>query len=158
MSQRAAVLEMVEGMIGICDEVANGKIADPYDEQDTSLVESQFSYNSLADFQDNLRSVRNLYRGDLGAGVAGAGLDDFVAGRDAALATRLQGEIDAAIVAIAAIPAPFRNNLDAATEIEAAQAAIVTVMTTLEADLKPLVLDSTTKRTTATRLQWRRRR
>jgi putative iron-regulated protein len=136
VSQRAAVLEMIEGMIRICDEVANGKIADPYDEQDPSLVESQFSYNSLADFQDNLRSVGNLY-----AGHDGIGLDDFVAGRDAALDARLRTEIDTAIAAIAAIPAPFRNNLAAGTQIEAAQAAIDKVMSTLASDIKPLVLE-----------------
>ena len=63
-SAQSAVQEMVGGMIGICDEVANGKIADPFVEQDTRLVESQFSFNSIADFQNNLRSVLHVYTGD----------------------------------------------------------------------------------------------
>ena len=137
----SALLELVEGMIGICDEVANGKIADPYDEQDPALVESQFSFNSLADFADNLRSVQNVYLGGYHNGSDGPGLNDLVAERDPALDTRIQAEITAAIAAILAIPAPFRNNLDAAAPIEAAQVAITTVMNTLEQDLKPLVLE-----------------
>ena len=77
-SQRSAVQEIVNGMIGICDEVANGKIADPFSEQDPRLVESQFSFNSLDDFQNNMRSVWNAYTGDYG-GREGPGLDGFVA-------------------------------------------------------------------------------
>jgi putative iron-regulated protein len=137
----SALLEVVEGMIGICDEVANGKIADPYDEQDPALVESQFSHNSLADFADNLRSVQNVYLGGYHLGSDGEGLNDLVADLDPALDTRIRGELTAAIAAINAIPAPFRNNLDAAGPIEAAQVAITTVMNSLEEDLKPLVLE-----------------
>lgn len=137
----SALLEVVEGMIGICDEVANGKIADPYDEQDPALVESQFSYNSLQDFADNLRSVQNVYLGGYHRGSDGEGLNDLVAERDPALDARIRQEITAAITAIQAIPAPFRNNLDAAGPIEAAQVAITTVMSSLEEDLKPLVLE-----------------
>src|SRR5690606_2583697 len=44
----AAAQEIVAGMSGICDEVANGKIADPYDGQDAQLEESRFSNNSLS--------------------------------------------------------------------------------------------------------------
>ncbi|MDE0041260.1 MAG: hypothetical protein OXT74_04440, partial [Candidatus Poribacteria bacterium] len=62
-SQKSAVQEMVNGMIVIADEVANGKISDPFNERDTTLVESQFSFNSIADFQDNIRGIQNVYMG-----------------------------------------------------------------------------------------------
>src|SRR5690606_25195313 len=107
-SLAAAVQEMIDGMITICDEVANGKIADPYDAHDTTLVESQFAWNSIADFQDNLRGVENAYLGRMPlAGTSGRGLGDWVASVDAALDARLRAEIAAAIDAIGAIPAPF---------------------------------------------------
>lgn len=138
-TQLDAVTEMLEGMIAICDEVANGKIADPYDEGDTSLVESQFSWNSLTDFANNLRSVRNAYLGGYHLGTDGAGLDVFVASENEALDTRIRSELDAAIAAIGAIPEPFRDNLDASTEIEAAQAAIRTVLESLDEDVRPLL-------------------
>lgn len=135
-----ALLEVLEGMIGICDEVANGKIADPYDEQNAQLVESQFSGNSLTDFQDNMRSVQNAYTGGFHLGTDAGGIDDLVRARNAELDTRLTAEIQASIAAIAAIPEPFEHNLDQAAQIEAAQQAIVKIMHTLELDVKPLLL------------------
>lgn len=143
-SLTAAVQELLDGMIGICDEVANGKIADPYDAHDPELVESQFSYNSLADFQDNLRSVQNTYLGAVPlAGTSGRGLTAYVADLDPTLDARLRAEIDAAIAAIAAIPGPFRDAIttpSAYASIEAAQTAVRRVQTTLEQDVSPLVL------------------
>lgn len=138
-NQIDAVKEIVDGMIGICDEVANGKIADPFTQNDPRLVESQFSWNSLTDFQNNLRSVQNAYKGGYHNGTDGKGLNEFVASKDAALDTRLQAEIQGAIDAIGQIPAPFRNNLDAETQITAAQAAIQKVGTTLQEDVLPLI-------------------
>ena len=104
-SAQSAVQEMVGGMIGICDEVANGKIADPFVEQDTRLVESQFSFNSIADFQNNLRSVQHVYTGDYAG--TGAGLDDFIRQADADLDHRLKQEILTAINEIGRIQYPF---------------------------------------------------
>lgn len=140
-TQEDAVREVIDGMVGICDEVANGKIADPYDQQNVELEESQFSYNSLTDFQDNIRSVENAYRGAYSGSPGSSTLKALVASRNAALDTRLSNEITAAIAAIAAIPEPFHDNLDKATEIEAAQQAIITVLNTLETDVKPVVLE-----------------
>lgn len=143
-SLRAAAQEIVEGMIGICTEVASGKIADPYDAHDPILVESQFAYNSLRDFQDNLRSVQNAYRGSVPlAGTSGRGLSAHVRELDPELDARLLAEIEAAITAIGAIPEPFRDaisNPDAYAAIEAAQEAVRTVRTTLSRDIRPIVL------------------
>ena len=138
-TQKAAVQEMVNGMIGIADEVGNGKIADPFTEQDTRLVESQFSFNSLLDFQDNMRSIQNVYLG--GYNVEAAGLDEFVKSKNSALDQRFQAEIQAAITEIGKISFPFRDALATdAAQITAAQQAIATVQQTLEGDIMSLVL------------------
>ena len=138
-SQVAAVQEMINGMVGIADEVGNGKIADPFTERDTRLVESQFSYNSLLDFQDNIRSIENVYMG--GYNVEAVGLDEFVKGKDAALDRRFQTEIQTAIAEVGKISFPFRDALTTdGPQIEAAQQAIATVQQTLEGDILPLVL------------------
>lgn len=140
----AAAQEIVVGMAAICDEVANGKIADPYDAHDPNLVESQFSWNSLDDFADNLRAVGNAYTGDVAAaGTTGRGLDELVRAVDPALDARLQAELAAAIAAIEAIPAPFATAIttpSAYPAIEAAQAAIRTVQATIEGDLTRVLL------------------
>ncbi|MEL6821404.1 MAG: imelysin family protein [Calditrichota bacterium] len=137
-TQFDAVLEIVDGIVVICDEVANGKIADPFSQQDVTLVESQFSYNSLEDFTNNMRSCLNAYTGDYD-GVTETGLNEFINQQDATLDARVLAEINAAIASVQAIPFPFRNNLNANTEITAAQAAINTIVTTMENDVRPLI-------------------
>jgi putative iron-regulated protein len=143
-SLTSAAQEILVGMSGICDEVANGKIADPYDARDPNLVESQYSFNSEFDFQDNMRSVLNAYTGDMPeAGTEGEGLDAWVAERDPDLDERFQAEINDAIAALEAIPPPFRDAItDPANDesIEAAQQAISTVQATVDGDLSDLVL------------------
>ncbi len=140
LSQGDAVLEMIEGMIVIVDEVGNGKIGDPYAEQNPAIVESWFSWNSLIDFANNVRSVQNAYLGGYHKDTRGVGLTTFVVERNAALDTRIQSEIQAALDAVNAIPSPFRDNLDAQREIDAAIDALNVVATTLQDALKPLAI------------------
>ncbi len=140
-SQKDAMQEMVNGMIVIADEVANGKISDPFNERDTTLVESQFSFNSIADFQDNIRGIQNVYMGKFTTD--GQGLNEFVNGNDADLDARFQTEVQNAIDTIGAVPDPFRDSIT--TQRAAVQAAIdvvSTVQQTLENDILKLVLDS----------------
>lgn len=139
ISQTDAVLEIIEGMIGIADEVGNGKINDPYAAQNPAIVESWFSWNSLTDFANNIRSIQNAYLGGYHKGTRGVGLTSFVVAEDPALDTRIRAEIQGAIDVIGQIPAPFRSHLDATTQIEAAIDALGTLAATLQNDLRPLV-------------------
>ena len=138
-SQQEAILELIEGMIVIVDEVGNGKIADPHTEMDPAIVESWFSWNSLTDFSNNVRSVQNAYLGGYHKGERGVSLASYVEHHDAALDMRIQSEMDGALSAVRAIPEPFRNNLDAHSEIDAAIDALNTLMETLNTDLKELI-------------------
>ncbi|MBU2923939.1 imelysin family protein [Colwellia sp. 1_MG-2023] len=145
-SQLGVVEELINGMIGIVDEVGNGKIAEPFgsniDNIDTSKVESQYSWNSLADFTDNIRGVQNVYRGEFSGQADKAGIIDFVNAADADLATRVDTEITDAIAAIEAIAGdndlPFRqaiNDADARVRIQAAIDALSTLQTSFENDV-----------------------
>ena len=140
-SQSAAVQEMVNGMITIADEVANGKISDPYNEKDTTLVESQFSFNSISDFQDNIRGIQNVYMGKFMND--GVGLNEFVNDVDAELDSRFQTEVQKAIDAIGAIPDPFRDSITAnRSAVQAAIDAVSKVQLTLEQNILPLIQNS----------------
>lgn len=139
-SQKDGMQEMVNGMIVIADEVANGKISDPFTEQDTTLVESQFSFNSISDFQDNIRGIQNVYMGKFTAD--GQGLNEFVIGVDAGLDARFLTEIQTAIDTIGSIPDPFRDSISShRSSVQAAIDAVSTVQRTLENDILNLVLD-----------------
>ena len=139
-------------MIGIVDEVGNGKIADPFgaskDKADTSLVESQYSWNSLTDFTDNIIGVKNVYQGEFTGSADKEGIIDFVTAADAALATRVGEEIDESIAAIKAIAGtndmPFRqaiSNAEGRVRIQAAIDALAILQASLENDVLTLLND-----------------
>lgn len=145
-SQLGVVEELINGMIGIVDEVGNGKIAEPFGSSianiDTSKVESQYSWNSLADFTDNIRGVQNVYRGEFAGQDDKSGIIDFVSAADAELATRIDAEIVDAIAAIEAIAGesdlPFRqaiNDEEGRVRIQTAIDALSILQTSLENDV-----------------------
>jgi len=145
-SQLGVVEELINGMIGIVDEVGNGKISEPFgssiDNIDTSKVESQYSWNSLADFTDNIRGVQNVYRGEFLDQADKAGIIDFVDAADTDVAARVDTEIADAIAAIEAIAGeddlPFRqaiNDVDGRVRIQTAIDALSTLQTSLENDV-----------------------
>ncbi|MBN8466820.1 peptidase M75 [Corallococcus exiguus] len=140
----AGAQEMLGGILVILDEVANGKIADPYDAKDANLVESQFALNSLSDFTNNMRSVENVYLGHRPeAAQKGLSMSDVVKERDAALDTRVKAEIAAAIAALGKVPEPFPVSIKdpaSADEIEGAQAAIRKLHDTFQVDVKAVIL------------------
>ncbi|MCT7940592.1 imelysin family protein [Shewanella holmiensis] len=149
-SELAVIEELVNGMIGIVDEVGNGKIADPFGDSlataDTSKVESQYSWNSLTDFANNIIGVRNVYQGEYTGAADKQGIIDFVAAADATLATRIASEIDDVILKIQAIKGsndlPFRQAIldaDGRTRVQVAVDALSKLQTSLESDVLPLL-------------------
>lgn len=149
-SQVGVMEELIQGMIGIVDEVGNGKIADPFAssiaEADTSKVESQYSWNSLQDFSDNIRGVRNVYEGEFEGNSDEAGIVDFVAAADPELAARISTEIQTAIDLIEAIAGtdnmPFRQAIsdeDGRVRIQTAIDALTTLQNSLNNDVVPLL-------------------
>ena len=137
-SQSQALQEVVNGLVVICDEVGNGKISDPFDQQDRSLEESQFSNNSNADFADNIRSVRNVYLGEY-TGHSGVGVQELVLARDPALDATVLSQIDAAIAAIGNMTPTFGEAITSnPAAVEAARSAVGALRQTLESQVLPL--------------------
>jgi putative iron-regulated protein len=138
-SETAALQELVNGMIGIVDEVGNGKISDPFSQSNHELVESQFSFNSLLDFENNIRGVENIYLGRYLQN-DGPGLNDLVRRNNAELDTEIRQKIDTAINAIQAIPFPFRDSIketQGRVLISTAIDKVVELQTLLESQLLP---------------------
>jgi predicted lipoprotein len=149
-SQVGVVEELVNGLIGIVDEVGNGKIAEPFGSDinsiDTSLVESQYSWNSLADFTNNIIGVQNVYRGEFEDAADAQGIIDFVDAADSELASRVDEEIATAIANIQAIAGsddlPFRQAIgdaDARVRIQTAIDSLTLLQASLENDVLPLL-------------------
>lgn len=64
---QAAIAQVLSDDEGSClaigNEVGTAKIANPFSAGDVSYVESPYSYNSITDFRDNIRSIRNVWLG-----------------------------------------------------------------------------------------------
>ncbi len=139
-SQKSALQEITNGIIVIADEVANGKINDPFSQSDILLEESRFSDNSKTDFQDNIRSIRNLYQGQYNS-FSGAGLSQVISTQNPTLDSRIRTEIADAIEAIGAIPGTFSEAIFSnRPSVESAQIKVRKIQQTFEEDVMPLIL------------------
>lgn len=130
-----AVQELIVGAQDIADEVGNQKIGNPVGSglaADPDYIESPYALNSITDFIDNLRSVRNAYAGF--TAVTGENetyikpsthtLSAFVAKKDAELNTRVLAAIDNAITAISKMREPFASTSQDASMHEINFAAV----------------------------------
>lgn len=140
-SVQSAAREMVSGIVRVLGEVADEKLAAPYDAKDPDLVESRFADNTVSDCANNLRGVESVYLGHLqDARAQGQTLRDVIGvgtDRDA----RIRGELAQALTALGRIPEPFRDAILApgsADEIEAARDAVRNLKTTFERDVLPM--------------------
>ncbi|MBE9156136.1 peptidase M75 [Nodosilinea sp. LEGE 06152] len=143
LSVQAAGEEIVQGILGILDELANVKIGEALDTQNPFLLEARFAQSSLQDFQDNLLSAQNAYTGSFAAGdTQGKGLQTFVASVNPALDAEIQAQMEEAQAAVAAIPGPIETTLcdpSARPQIETAQDSILALFETFEQQVLPLV-------------------
>ena len=105
----AQVLSDDEGScVGIANEVGTAKIANPFSAGDVSYVESPYSYNSIADFRDNIRSIRNIWLGSTDKTANKYSFHTFFASVNKNnVNTDLEGTYVKAIEAISNMPAPF---------------------------------------------------
>ena len=131
-TQTDAIVQILQGASDISDEVGNTKITDPVNSGNVLDVESWYSWNSIADFTDNLHSVRNAYFGSLDGKVAAASLSAYIKEKSPELNAKIMAAIDHAIQEVSGMPAPFRNHLTKA-ETKAAIEACNELMEQIDA-------------------------
>ena len=138
--QKQAVQELLDGLLGPADELANGKIETPLARQSTEYEEARFSQNSKAEFEANLAGIENIYTGRYGAAGTGVGFGALVTARNPALDARFRQELAGAKTAVAALPGRFDEAIfQNPAAVRAAQAKVRTVLNTLQNDVAPLV-------------------
>lgn len=124
--------EIIQGCIDIADEVGNTKIGRPHTgatQEDKNYIESPYSLNSIEDFADNIRSIRNAYSGSRSGDPS---VSDYIKSIDSDLDAEIRSTIEAAINAIEAIPEPFAKNATDALAGEAADMCGNTLTAVLE--------------------------
>lgn len=136
-TQLAAMEQILTGASDISDEVGNTKITDPVNSGNVLDVESWYSWNSIADFTDNIRSVRNAYYGSLDGSVGNNSMAAYINKVNSSLDSNVRKAIDNAINEISSMPAPFRNHLTKA-ETQKAVDACNTLLDALDAAIEGL--------------------
>ena len=140
ISQKSALEEITNAMVIIADEVANGKINDPFSQQDLTLEESRFSANSKADFANNIRSIRNIYTGVFDAFGNGEAISDIIHDKNAQADAAVLTQIDLTIASIETIPGTFSEAIFAnPTAVAAAQQSVRDLQAILEEQILPII-------------------
>ncbi|MCM1319107.1 MAG: hypothetical protein NC217_01845 [Muribaculaceae bacterium] len=124
--------EIIQGCIDIADEVGNTKIGRPHigsSLEDKNYIESPYSLNSVEDFADNIRSIKNAY---CGSNSGDASVSDYIKSVNASVDANVRKCIDDAIAAIELIPEPFAKNATGQLSETAVKAAGETLVEALE--------------------------
>ena len=149
-SKEAVIMEFLNGMASIADEVANGKIAEPLGasaaEADPTAEESPFSWNSITDFSNNIRSIQMMYTGTSMKGEPGIGIKHLLQEKDPALSAQVEAQIESSIKKIQDIAGPEKTSFGKAilentqrARVSAAQAEVNALFATLSQKVLPLL-------------------
>ena len=105
----AQVLSADEGScLAIANEVGTAKIANPFSAGNVSYVESPYSYNSITDFRDNIRSIRNVWLGSTDKKANKFSFHTFFASvKKDAVNNSVENAYVSAIEGISNMPSPF---------------------------------------------------
>jgi predicted lipoprotein len=137
-------MAIVESLIGICEEVGEGKMKEPYDAQDPAIVESPYSGNSLRDFKNNIIGLQNVYLCKYKED--GKGINDLVAAKNIALDNKIQSQIATAISSFDNITVNYEEAiLTQKVQVENTMKALSTLKETLEGELKPFIIQNITE-------------
>lgn len=109
---KAAIAQVLSDDEGSCaaiaTEVGTAKIANPFSAGDISYVESPYSYNSITDFQDNIRSIRNVWYCSTNGSDGGNSFNNFFASvGQSATNNSVTNAFNNAISRIGQMPSPF---------------------------------------------------
>ena len=106
---KAAIAQVLSDDEGSCaaiaTEVGTAKIANPFSAGDISYVESPYSYNSITDFQDNIRSIRNVWYGSTNGKAAANSFAKFFEAVNKQVG--VETAFNDAITKIGVMPSPF---------------------------------------------------
>ncbi len=105
-TNRELYLAVIDGMIGICEEVADGKMNEIFVNQTPELEESPYAANSIVDFTNNIQGIANIYHGTYGT-LNNGGLSLLIKQYSTAAHQEIASQIQTTINAVKAITDPF---------------------------------------------------
>jgi putative iron-regulated protein len=137
-TQLQAYEEIINAMIGICDEVAAGKIGETFITLDPSLEESPFSDNSITDFKNNIKSVQYIYLGQYV--LDGYGIEDLIKSNNSSMDGQIRLKINTALQSLENITDPFGTAITTqGAQVQNSINSINALKTYLEESVLPFV-------------------
>jgi len=111
-NKQDALLALSKAFVGICSEVGEGKMFEPFEgtngQPDSTISESPYSHNSIADFKNNIQGAYNVYLCKYG-GSTGTSLSDLVAYNNKTLDQDIKSKFQAAISSFDGITTTFEQ-------------------------------------------------
>jgi putative iron-regulated protein len=121
-------------------ELAGERMTVAYTNRSQEDEHSCFSDNTTADIVGNATGIERVLTGEYPDTDAGPGLYDLFAASDEELTDRLRGEVDSAMAAVEAIPAPFDSHLaDGVPDDDPGRASVLTAIEALEVQADTIV-------------------
>lgn len=145
-SALSCVEQIIDGCADIANEVGTSKIGEPRDLWESAkyteavyAVESWYSYHSIDDYANNIRSIQNAFNGTRdGHTEAPHSLAAYLSRHNMSLYTQTRAAILAAISAIESMASPFRSHIGN-TSVQAAMEACSALEQVLSYRLKSYV-------------------
>ncbi len=129
-------MAIVGAMQGICEEVGQGKMKEPFDAKDPKIVESPYSSNSTADFQNNITGLQTVYLGRNGS----TGITNLVSIRNKSLDNTIRSQISAAVNSFNNITEPYEKAIiDQRSQVQQTMNAVDALNETIEEQLIPFI-------------------
>ncbi|MDE1190620.1 MAG: imelysin family protein [Arachidicoccus sp.] len=101
-SKENALETIANSLIDICSEVGESKMPEPFNAQDSTLTESPYSHNSVADFKNNIQGAFNSYKCSYN-GTTGKSLSDIVQINNKSLDNKIRQAFTNAISSFSAL-------------------------------------------------------
>ena len=144
-----AYITLLEGLVGICGEVADAKMKEPYDAEaiqagtGAMLVESPFSGNSVTDFKNNITGAYNVYLGKFND--QGKGLSDLVKAKNISLDNLIKTKFESAIGSFSNITVPYEEAIvNQRLQCQNTMTAIAELAELLDTDLRMFIITNIT--------------
>jgi putative iron-regulated protein len=129
-------IAVVSAMQGICEEVGEGKMKEPFDARDSKIVESPYSGNSTLDFKNNITGLQTVYLGRNGS----SGISTLVSLRNKSLDNKIKSQITAAINSFDNITLPFEQAIiNQRSQVQQTMDAVNALNQTIEEALLPFI-------------------
>ena len=138
-SQKAALIEIANAMIGIIGEVGDSKLKQPFLAQDPTQAESPFSKNSFTDFKNNITGAQNVYLGRYGNS-QGVSLSAFTALYNKDLDTRIKAQLSEVVSNLGGYDVTYGEAIvGKRSQVQASMDLTASLQNILETELIPLI-------------------